>query len=148
MPRAENIRTQTIFNVNNIVLCSTWTFPHLTQIKRKVRMVTQFFQTIYSTFTMKKTIPLVHPTNKEIEILRNQNFLDEKNRPVRMTHLTTCEMCDETGHTIAIYENVFLSPLEGSSGDKAVIFDREGKAFEISEGDIQIMGRPAEVHAV
>jgi len=97
---------------------------------------------------MKKTVLLVHPSSNELQRLKVQNLLDEKNRPVQMTHLTTCEMCDGAGHTIAVYENVFLSPLHGSSDDKVIIFDREGKAFEVSGEDTQIMGKPAEVYAV
>lgn len=96
---------------------------------------------------MKKTILLVHPTGSEIQALKVDHLLDEKGRPVQMTHLTTCEMCDDAGHTIAIYENVFLSPLN-CSARKVIIFDREGKAFEVSAEDIQLMGRPVEFHAV
>ena len=98
---------------------------------------------------MKKTILLVHPSHSELQRLKVQHLLDEKNRPVRMTHLTSWEMCcNGTGRTIAIYENVFLSPLHGSSDDKVIIFDREGHAFEVSEKDIQQIAIPTEVYAV
>lgn len=96
---------------------------------------------------MKNTATSVCPEDYELRRLRAERLLDDKNRPIRMTHITTRELHDGEGHTIAIYENVFMSPLE-TSGDGLIIFDREGKAFEVSHKDVRPMERSHEVLAV
>ncbi|MFA6095829.1 MAG: hypothetical protein WC767_03235 [Candidatus Paceibacterota bacterium] len=96
---------------------------------------------------MKKEILLIYPESREINRLKIEGRLDENGQPVRMTHYATCEMNDGRGNVIHIYENVFKSTLE-ASGEKVVIFDRQGNAFEVMPEDLHEMGATSEPYAV
>jgi hypothetical protein len=88
---------------------------------------------------MKNKMIVIYPEDRELNRLRDEGLLDERGRPISLTHFVTSEMSDRS-HMIQIYDNVFLSPLHASREDSVVIFDRHGHAFEISPSDIEEMG--------
>jgi len=101
-------------------------------------MIPQLFEP-HTTKHNTHMFTLIHPENREINHLKSANLLDEKGRPVCMTHITTEELSDAEGHTLSIYENVMLSPLHASRSGHAIIFDRDGRAFECLTCNLQKM---------